>query len=515
MWKKVIAPALLVSLLWLAGSAVTRYYLREVNASHTGALVENVTSIRAAWAMLDALWRLQVAVLEANGKDARETQIDVADLEAAFEQYLSEAERAAFTTDERDQVDIVREHFHLYRDHIDARLRLLSQEKERSSTQDAEVATTMRLVRGVAEPCRQLVTLNEQLLAGAQDRAERLSFQGTFFRNLFLVAGPILGLLCGLQIARSMHRSLSQVCVTLKGVTGEQGGEYGSVEVSTSGDIPELKQLSQAVADRVQQIVFEREEARRQALSAERLAAVGELAAGIAHELRNPLTSVKLLVQTARQQLSGHPFGEVDLQVAQREISRMEGTIQGLLDFARPPTLRRVIHDLRGTTQRALNLIDGRAKQQGVTVVMESPDEPVRVNGDPEQIHQVLVNLLLNGLEAMPEGGRLDLTIQPMEERDDVCRVTVADSGGGISPEILGRVFEPFVTSKESGTGLGLAISRRIVEEHGGTLRAMNRETGGALFVLELPRSDVRDKRTDGHLAERKGDMADGQATGD
>ena len=233
----------------------------------------------------------------------------------------------------------------------------------------------------------------------------------------------------------------------------------------------------------------EREEARRQALSAERLAAVGELAAGIAHELRNPLTSVKLLIQTARQQLSGHSFGELDLQVAQREIGRMEGTIQGLLDFARPQSLRRLPHDIRGTAQRALNLVDGRAKQQGVAMEADLPPLPVVTDGDPEQIHQVLVNLLLNGLEAMPDGGRLDLAIQRPTEDATICRISVADSGAGIPAEILERVFEPFVTSKESGTGLGLAISRRIVEEHGGTLRAMNRDVGGALFILELPLS--------------------------
>jgi len=488
MWKKVIAPAVLVSLFWLVGSAITRHYLQQVSASHAGALTENVASMRAAWAMLDALWRWQVTIVESPGKDVRETQIETAELEADFEGHLQEAADAAFTPEERMQIDIVRDHFTLYRDHIEERLRPAGL-RDLLSSQEAERATTMRLARGVAEPCRALVSLNEQMLADAQERTARLSFQVNLIRNLILIAGPILGLVCGLGIARSMHRSLSRIRVTLQGVTGELGKELRSVEVSSPGDIPELEQLAQVVAEQVQQVVSEREEARRQALSAERLAAVGELAAGIAHELRNPLTSVKLLIQTARQQLSGHSFGELDLQVAQREIGRMEGTIQGLLDFARPPTLRRVTHDVRGTAQRALNLIDGRAKQQRVTIEPDLPGVPVIINGDPEQIHQVLVNLLLNGLEAMPEGGRLELAIRRPDGDAAMCEVHVADSGAGIPTEILARVFEPFVTSKESGTGLGLAISRRIVEEHGGTLRAMNRDAGGALFILELPLS--------------------------
>ena len=158
-------------------------------------------------------------------------------------------------------------------------------------------------------------------------------------------------------------------------------------------------------------------------MSAERLAAVGELAAGIAHELRNPLTSVKLLIQTATQQLSGRSFGEQDLQVAQREIARMEGTIQGLLDFARPPEA--ASRDARCARYRAAGVEpgEGRAKQQRVNIVTESPSSPVMVDGDPEQIHQVLVNLLLNGVDAMPDGGTLEMTIQLSEGREPVCRI--------------------------------------------------------------------------------------------
>ena len=144
-------------------------------------------------------------------------------------------------------------------------------------------------------------------------------------------------------------------------------------------------------------------------------------------------------------------------------------------------------HDLRRTVQRALNLVEGRANQQQVNIVTECPDAPVMVDGDPEQIHQVLVNLLLNGIEAMPDGGMLKMTIHRDDGRPRTCRVTVSDSGSGIPPQILTRIFEPFVTSKEGGTGLGLAISRRIAEEHGGTLLAVNREEGGATFTLELP----------------------------
>ena len=109
------------------------------------------------------------------------------------------------------------------------------------------------------------------------------------------------------------------------------------------------------------------------------------------------------------------------------------------------------------------------------------------VDADPEQLHQVFVNLLLNGIEATPNGGRLGVTLSvPAEPRRRV-RVEFADTGSGFSPAVLDRVFEPFVTDKERGTGLGLAVSRRIVQSHEGTLTAANRDGGGAVLQVTLP----------------------------
>ena len=201
MWKKVVAPTVLVSLLWLVGSGITTYYLQQVYASHASALSENVTTIRAAWAMLDALWQLQVVVVEAPGKEPRETQIEAAERQADFEQHLREAEDTAYTPEEHDQIKAVREHFSLYRDHIQERLRPTGL-TDLLVPQAAERAKTIRLARGVADPCRQLLALNERMLANAQERSTRLGSLVNVFRNVFLIAGPILGLLCGLWIAR-------------------------------------------------------------------------------------------------------------------------------------------------------------------------------------------------------------------------------------------------------------------------------------------------------------------------
>jgi signal transduction histidine kinase len=265
----------------------------------------------------------------------------------------------------------------------------------------------------------------------------------------------------------------------------------GRVEVHTSDDLPALQDQVQLVSSRIKQVVEQLQQARRETMRADRLAAIGELAAGVAHELRNPLTSVKLLIQTATHRPAERPLSEPQLHVILEQVIRMENTIQGLLDFARPPEMHQVRHDLRDTLRRARNLVEGRARQQGIVIREESSPAPVLVDGDPEQLHQVFVNLLLNGMDAMPQGGELGVTIQGQEGSDGGCRFIVCDSGMGIPSDIMERMFEPFVTSKEHGTGLGLAISHRIVMQHGGKLTAANREAGGAVFTVELPRSGI------------------------
>mgnify|MGYP000569069641 CR=1 FL=1 len=485
MWKKIIGPTILVSVLWIAASSITTYTMHWIDEYHARAMADNVATIREAWAMQDALWRLQAVVMESGGKDRPEVRVEVTELEGAFERHLAEAEKTALTEDEQILVKAVRDHFGVYRDHVQRRLQPPGL-TDLLASQAAEREKTMRLARSVAEPCRQLIHLNERLLAESLSRIASLRTAINVVRFTFLVLGPIAGVVCGLWVARGLHRSISQISVTLRDAAGDLQRDVGSVDIRQLSDLPGLQQQVQAIAGRIRQVMEELHQTRRQAMSAERLASVGELAAGIAHELRNPLTSVKLLIQTVKRQVH-HDAARKQLQVAQREIGRMETTIQDLLDFAKPPALHRVPHDLRATVQRALNLVEGRARQQGVAIAERLPPAPVIVNGDPEQLHQVLVNLLLNGIEAMPGGGTLEIAIQGDSAGGGVCRVCVSDRGTGIPQPVLDRIFEPFVTSKESGTGLGLAVSHRIAKEHGGALLAANRAEGGAMFTLELP----------------------------
>jgi signal transduction histidine kinase len=172
----------------------------------------------------------------------------------------------------------------------------------------------------------------------------------------------------------------------------------------------------------------------------------------------------------------------------------MEHSLQTFLDFARPPKPERRLVNLHDLIASVLGLTRGRAEKQKVTVQVEAPAEPIHLIADAGQVQQVLVNLILNALDAMPGGGRLHLVVRVVA---GWIEIDVTDNGPGIPAELLPRLFQPFVSGKDTGLGLGLAISLRIAEDHGGTIRVANQPGSGATFTIRLPgaRPDVKDNR--------------------
>src|SRR5262249_26519608 len=155
-------------------------------------------------------------------------------------------------------------------------------------------------------------------------------------------------------------------------------------------------------------------------------------------------------------------------------------TLQTFLDFARLPKPQRATCDVRDVVAQAVELVQARAGQQNVAISRRRPDQPVQASVDRDQLRTVLVNLCLNALDAMPHGERLAIDLDTASGGE--VSLAVTDTGSGIDPEMLGRLFTPFASTKPTGTGLGLSLSRRIVEEHGGRLTAGNRPEGGACF---------------------------------
>ncbi len=225
---------------------------------------------------------------------------------------------------------------------------------------------------------------------------------------------------------------------------------------------------------------------------AERLAAVGQLAAGVAHEIRNPLTAIRSTMQYLLQGLDTSEPKHQLVEELLSEVDRINSTVGGLLSLSRTGELRPVEVDLLDPLARAVQLLRARAGEQGVEIAASLPPEPVPVLGDAGQLKQVFLNLLLNAVQSMPGGGQVRVTVapgppRPGTHREEWAHVRVSDSGPGIPPDKLRRVFDPFYTTKSDGTGLGLAICHGIVEQHQGEIEVESEEGCGTTVSVRLP----------------------------
>ncbi|HEY4573367.1 MAG TPA: ATP-binding protein [Thermoanaerobaculia bacterium] len=228
---------------------------------------------------------------------------------------------------------------------------------------------------------------------------------------------------------------------------------------------------------------------------AERLAAVGQLAAGVAHEIRNPLTAIRSTMQYLLRSLDPEEPRHELVRELLREVDRINSTVGGLLSLSRSGEMRKSDIDLLEPLGQAVQLLHARAAEQGVEICSNLGVGALRVQGDADQLKQVFLNLLINSLQSMPSGGRITVGAAPCprNERSEPAgtprwaQVRIEDTGAGIPPEQMRRVFDPFYTTKRDGTGLGLAICNGIVEQHQGEIQLESEVGRGTAVSVRLP----------------------------
>jgi signal transduction histidine kinase len=216
----------------------------------------------------------------------------------------------------------------------------------------------------------------------------------------------------------------------------------------------------------------------------ERLASLGQLSAGIAHEIRNPLGSIQGAVEILAQDLPAEDPKSEFAQIARKEVSRLEKLTSEILQFSKPAPPRQLPTEWREIVDAARRLCADRAARKGIEIVDQvgSSGRPIFV--DPEQVKQVLINILINAIQALPEGG--SLAIRDHGERNESI-LSIRDSGPGIDPAQLDHIFDPFFTTKREGTGLGLSISFQLVKNNGGRIWATSEPGKGACFHVGFP----------------------------
>jgi two-component system, NtrC family, sensor histidine kinase HydH len=254
--------------------------------------------------------------------------------------------------------------------------------------------------------------------------------------------------------------------VTLSSLKGEDGTLWGSVILCR--DLTEVQSL------------------KREVETSRRLASLGRLAAGVAHEIRNPLSSIKGFATYFKERYRDNPDDRKTSEIMIQEVDRLNRVITQLLEFARPPVVQKKRASLQSLIQHSLKMIERQASAKQIQVLSHLPSEIKEIDLDPDGINQVLLNLYLNAIEAMERGGTLTVSIC-REEKSPWVKIMVSDTGTGISKEDLEHVFDPYFTTKQSGTGLGLAIVHKIVEAHGGEVRAESEIGRGTTVSVLLP----------------------------
>lgn len=467
MWRithRVHFPTVALGILWIIHSLATTMYVPWQNQRQRASLKSLQSAVETALQIQENLFRLQS---HADTPEARQTATL---LQHELSADIAQLQSQLMDTESRTLLDNMAKRVQSWQPTISGS----------GGTVD---------LRDLIVDSQQLIRSEQTLLLDVVDQRSRTDVVVMVVRAVLLLLGLAVGLGLAMWMSRGLTQSLSQISVSLRSAEGNLNTDLGRIELVSDvapGELSLLETQVENVVRNIRDVADELHRTRQEMVRAERLAAVGEVAAGVAHEIRNPLTSVKLLIQRAAERKPVHSLNEEQLQVLLEEVSRMENTVQGLLDFARPDKPRNIECLLSDIISRTLKLLDGRFQQHRIQVEVSDAAVPLKLNCDPNLIQQVIVNIMINAVDSMPEGGKL--TVRQRLDADTARAVVeFEDTGPGIDPQVSGKLFEPFVSTRAKGSGLGLAISKRLIEEQGGTLTASNAAEGGALFTVRLP----------------------------
>ena len=332
----------------------------------------------------------------------------------------------------------------------------------------------------ILDLCEEYKALHRETIEQARDKSLLQA------RNLRVVAGAailtvlILGVLLALVLTK-------QILIPIRRLASEADRHVGP---TGAGD--EVNILSQSVrglikdADHTQAALQKSQET---LLQAEKMASVGKLAAGMAHSVRNPLTSVKMRLFSLNRALELSSIQRDDFEVISEEIRHIDTIVQNFLEFSRPPKLKTQKISPSEVVDLVLQLLRHRLESYNVAVTVTRQATLPEIQVDPEQLKEVLINLLENACEAMEGGGAIVIHEEEgfREPYGPAVVIRVTDTGPGVQPSIREKVFQPFFTTREEGTGLGLSIACRIMEGHGGSLELISERGEGSTFVITLP----------------------------
>jgi signal transduction histidine kinase len=462
----------------LAGGVITMWYAQRMETLLTTVIEKDMAAFQIAQELESTLVMQKGLVTYYFLDRDPDWLVQLEQYQNAFTEALKQARKLANSDAARDILNRIESESIRYladRDRVIQHYRAGEQEPG---------ARRHREVRGqfaaIFELCEQFKTLHEQSVLQAREESRA---EARLVRSSALIAIPVV-LLLGVMLAFILlHQVLSPI--RRLALETDSAAKAGAVA-------DEVKALSRGVyslLEDVDQTQTELQLSREHLLQSEKLASVGKLAAGVAHSIRNPLTSVKMRLFSMERTLDLSANQKEDFEVISEEIRHIDSILRNFLEFSRRPKLKMQNVSPSDVVDMAVQLLRHRLESYGVSVELYRQRRLPQIEADPEQLKEVLVNIIVNACEAAGDGGQIRIREEEgvVEPTGRVVVIRVSDNGPGVAEAIREQVFQPFFSTKEEGTGLGLSIAARIVEDHGGWLSLRSREGKGATFIITLP----------------------------
>jgi signal transduction histidine kinase len=482
---KISVAILGVLLLALVSSGAALLTAWQVGELMEAAAEESLPNVRAAEGLELALLEQQGWVLSYTLEPGKRDWL--AQLEARkppFERWLGEAESTVRTEVARAVLLKLRRAYNKYDEARNEVVRLF----DAGDVEEARalvMGDASRQYEQVYALCKDYIAANMRSIEEANTQAKRQIHNDTL-----LVAGSVaLTLVLGSGLFWLFYsgvlRPLRAMLAEAKSFTNLVAGEAVPSDDEPRAVGAYLRLLMSDVTDARTTL----RQSRERMLHAEKLASVGKLAASVAHEIRNPLTSIKMWLFWLRSSTHPGPDALEGFDTVAREIDRLEHVVRNFLEFTRPPPLTLRPCRLEELIDTTLQLIAHRLSESKIDLRRTTTCADCQIMADPEQLKQVLLNLLDNAIAAMPGGGQIEIAVGREIDRSGapMAVVQVSDSGPGIPADVAPRIFEPFFSTKEEGTGLGLCIAANIMARHNGRLVVQSGTAGGATFAVCIP----------------------------
>lgn len=479
---KISTAVLGVVFLALMTSGVALYSSWKINELLITTVQDNLPSVRAAE-------ELEIALLEQRGMVGsyildggnREWLVELPERERSFREWLDQARSTAHTPREQRILDELTD---VYRQYLSQRSRVISlyEAGETSQARSILLDDVYELYLRAYRLCETFIEANIASVDRSTTSASRQVRGAALLTALAGVVTLALGLFLLWLFFAGVLIPLRRMIGEAKAFAGERAASQGD-ELHAVGDY--LRTLMSDMA--VTRNNLRASEAKLS--TAEKLASVGKLAAGVAHEIRNPLTAIKMWLFSIRGSRPSDAELDRKLGIVSEEVVRLENIVRDFLEFSRPASLKRAGHDLRSIVATTLELLRCRFDDEKIQLVIEPCAEPVRVLADSEQLRQVLINLANNAIDATPAGGEVHVkvAVESIGQAEPMAVVRIRDTGGGMPADVREQIFDPFFTTKEGGTGLGLSIAAQIMARHEGRLLLESTTDRGTTLSIWIP----------------------------